>query len=528
MLKSYVARDSTKPTILSVPLSKPCVTVVPNYVPVDGDLLLAEPQTPSVRLNNSAILGKIDSHLSYLPKNQCEDVVKLLQKYPTLFSDIPGRTTVLSHDIDVGNSVPIKQHPYRVNPAKREIMKTEVDYLLKNGLAVPSQSPWSSPCLLVPKPDSTFRFCTDYRKVNSISKPDSFPLPRMEDCVDKVGSSKFVTKLDLLKGYWQVPLTARACEISAFVTPDNFLQYNCMAFGMRNAPATFQRLMQKVLSGLCDCEAYLDDIVVYSGDWEGHIRSLERVFSRLSNAKLTLNLAKCEFAKAVVTYLGKKVGQGCVRPVTAKVAAVIEFPAPITKRQLRRFLGMAGYYRGFCKNFATVVSPLTDLLSSAKKFVWSPQCAIAFLAAKDLLCNAPVLSAPNFSLPFKLQVDASAVGAGAVLLQEDGAGVEHPVCYFSKKFSKCQRNYSTIEKEALPLVMALKHFEVYVGGSSMPLVVYTDHNPLVFLSRMCNLNQRLMRWSLCLQEYNVDIKHKKGSENVVADALSRACDADGD
>lgn len=207
----------------------------------------------------------------------------------------------------------------------------EVEYLLQHGLAEPSKSPWSSPCLLVPKSDSSLRFCTDYRKVNDITKPDSFPLPRLEDCVDRVGSSQFVTKLDLLKGYWQVPLTARASEISAFVTPDNFLQYKVMAFGMRNAPATFQRLMREVLSGVTDCEAYLDDIVIYSSTWRDHVEKLNCVFDRSAAANLTLNLAKCDFAKAVVTYLGKKVGQGQVRPVEEKITAVVEFPIPTTK-----------------------------------------------------------------------------------------------------------------------------------------------------------------------------------------------------
>ncbi len=235
-------------------------------------------------------------------------------------------------------------------------MRNEVQYLLEHGLAVPSQSPWSSPCILVPKSDSTYRFCTDYRKINAVTKPDSFPLPRMEDCVDRVGSAHYVTKLDLLKGYWQVPLTSRASEISAFVTPDNFLQYSVMAFGMRNAPSTFQRLMNRVLSGVSDCEVYLDDVVVYSNSWEDHLAKLDVVFGRLANASLTLNLAKCEFAKAVVAYLGKRVGQGQVRPVEAKVCAIVEFPIPTNKRELRRFLGMAGYYRGFCRNFAAIVS----------------------------------------------------------------------------------------------------------------------------------------------------------------------------
>lgn len=182
---------------------------------------------------------------------------------------------------------------------------------------------------------------------------------------------------------------------------------------------------------------------------------------------------------------------------------------------------MVGYYRGFCRNFATVVTPLTDLLSTTRKFLWTPECASAFNAAKDLLSNAPVLSAPNFTLPYRLRVDASLSGAGAVLLQDDSCGVEHPVCYFSKKFTSPQQKYSTIEKEALALLLALQHFEVYLGGSDQPITVFTDHNPLVFLHRMRNSNQRLMRWFLIIQEYHLIILYCKGSENTVTDALSR-------
>ncbi len=254
------------------------------------------------------------------------------------------------------------------------------------------------------------------------------------------------------------------------MTPDDFMQYSVMAFGMRNAPSTFQRLMRIVLGGVENCEAYLDDIVIYSSSWEEHVISLREVFSRLAGASLTLNLAKCEFAKATVVYLGKIVGQGQVRPVDAKISAVMEFPAPKNKRDLRRFLGMAGYYRGFCRNFASVVSQLTDLLSTAQVFMWTPACEQAFRAAKDLLCNAPILSAPNFGRPFKLEVDASATGSGAVLIQESELGFEHPVCYFSKKFTLCQRRYSMIEKEALALLLMLQHFKVQ---GSLLFVTYT-------------------------------------------------------
>lgn len=249
--------------------------------------------------------------------------------------------------------------------------------------------------------------------------------------------------------------------------------------------------------------------------------SLKTVFERLAEASLTLNLAKCEFGKATVTYLGKQVGLGQVHPVEAKVTAVLSYPVPTTRCELRCFLGMAGYYRCFCKNFSVVVAPLTKLCSPTVPFVWGEDCQHAFDTCKSLLCSAPVLAAPNFSSPFKLEVDASAVGAGAVLLQDGEDGVCHPVCYYSIKFKHHQLNYSTIEKETLAMLLALQHFEVYVGSSSSPVLVFTDHNPLVFLAQMYNKNQRLMRWALLVQGFNILIQHKKGANNVVADALSR-------
>lgn len=523
MMKSYHVRDAEEKQDaqpVDPPNSPSASLMCVGSMSDDGLTMLSEGQQTG-RLSNSELLGDISSHLSYLPEFQRKEVIQLLLSYPTLSHDVPSSTNVLEHDIDVGTAVPIKQHAYRCPMAKREIMKKECEYLLDNGLAKPSRSPWSSPCLLAPKSDGTPRFCTDFRKVNAVTVPDSFPLPRMDDCIDSIGPAVFISKLDLLKGYWQVPLTERASAISAFVTPDHFLQYTVMAFGMRNAPATFQRLMHVVLGDVPHCNVYLDDVVVYSDTWEEHISSLKAVFQRLAEASLTLNLAKCEFGKATVTYLGKRVGHGQVRPVDAKVTAVLEYPVPSTRRELRRFLGMAGYYRCFCRNFSVVVAPLTSLCSPAVPFLWSAECQYAFDAAKSLLCSAPVLAAPNFSRPFQLEVDASAAGAGAVLLQEGEGEVHHPVCYFSVKFKSHQLNYSTIEKETLAMLLALQHFEVYVGSSSSPVLVYTDHNPLVFLAQMYNHNQRLMRWALLVQGFNIEIRHKKGADNVVADALSR-------
>ena len=474
------------------------------------------------RLKNSETLDILDSLLTHLPVDGRKEIVGLIQRFPGLFSDTPTRTNLIEHDIDIGGADPIRQRFYRVSSEKLRCLDAEVKYMLESKIAEPSFSSWASPCILVSKPDGTNRFCTDYRKVNSVTKPDSFPLPRMEDCVDQVGAAKFVSKFDLLKGYWQVPLTSRAREISAFITPFGLYSYSVMSFGLRNAPATFQRLMNRVVAGLTGCAVYLDDVVIYADTWEEHLSRIQALFERLAAGRLTINLAKCEFAQATVTYLGKMVGQGEVRPVRAKVVAIDAFPPPTTKKELMRFLGMIGYYRSFCNNFSTVVAPLTDMLKAKAVYVWSTRCQHAFEEAKRLLTSTPVLAAPRMDLSFTLQVDASHVGAGAVLLQADVSGIERPVSFFSKKFNDYQLNYSVIEKEALALIWALQHFEVYVGSGVVPIVVYTDHNPLTFLRSMMCPNQRIMRWCLFLQSFHLDVRHIRGTENVIADALSRA------
>ncbi|KAJ8257267.1 hypothetical protein GJAV_G00183750 [Gymnothorax javanicus] len=227
-----------------------------------------------------------------------------------------------------------------------------------------------------------------------------------------------------------------------------------MPFGMKNSPATFQRLVGRVIAGLPGCEAYIDDIIITSNSFQEHLTYIRDFFQRVSDAKLTINLVKSDFCKAAVVCLGHIVGQGQVKPIDAKVKVITEFPEPTTKRQLMRFLGMAGYYRKFCKNFSIISEPLTNLLKKNAKFVWDEKCQNSFDQLKANLKNTPVLFSPNFKKEFKLAVDASDIGAGAVLLQEDTDGVDHPVCYFSKKFDKYQKDYSTIEKECLALVLA--------------------------------------------------------------------------
>ena len=353
MLKEYIDRDNSVVTPVNVVNSVP-------YEQSQMDFVKYDPL--SSKLHNSDILKDLDEKLSHLDLVKRNDLKQLIHEYEHLFPDIPTRTDKIFHDVEIGGSKPVKQHPYRMNPVKQQYLREEIQYLLDNDFVEPSQSDWSSPCILVPKPDGTFRMCTDYRKVNSVTKTDTFPIPRIDDCIDNIGHAKYVTKFELLKGFYQIPLTDRAKEISAFVTPDGLYQYKVMPFGMKNSPATFQRLINGLVSDLDGCKAYIDDVIIFGEEWKQHLETIRAFFDRFSEAKLTINLAKSKFCHANLIFLGHIVGQGQVKPVEAKVEAISDFPVPTCKRQLVRFLGMAGYYRKFCHNFSVIAEPFINLL----------------------------------------------------------------------------------------------------------------------------------------------------------------------
>lgn len=513
-LKPYHSKQGDPLAIVYEPVS-----VVVDVPPEDSDELGC--QVPSDALGeNFQNLEMLKSSLDHLDVNKRKNVLNLIYSFSDLFQDAPGRTNILNHDVDVGDASPVKQSPYRLNPVKLDLVSKEIEYMLKHDLIQPSVSPWSSPIVLVKKADGKFRMCVDYRKVNSNTKNDSFPLPRIDDCLDRIGSAKFITKLDLLKGYWQVPLSDRAREISAFVTPFGLYECKVMPFGMKNAACTFQRLMNRVICGLEGTEIYIDDLVVYSNDWDTHMLRLRKVFEALRSAGLVVNLAKCELGQAKVCYLGHEVGLGQVAPKQANLEAIISLKRPGNVREVRRVLGMTGYYRRFVRNYSDLAQPLTSLLEKGKKFLWSDRCEESFNKLKSVLITNPILTCPDFQKPLIIAVDASDVGIGGVLFQRKEDGV-HPVSYYSKKLLAAERRYSTIEKEALSLVRALNHFKPYVTNFSFPVEIWTDHNPLVFIERMKGANQRILRWALFLQEFNLIIKHVKGTDNKIPDALSR-------
>ncbi|XP_071818156.1 uncharacterized protein [Apostichopus japonicus] len=429
-----------------------------------------------------------------LTEKKRNNVAKLLQRFNDILSDVPGRTQSTEHDVYVTNEVPITQKAYRLPQAKRAEIKSQLEQMLEAGIIKPSSSPWASPIVSVPKKDGSIRICTDYRKLNQVTKFDAYPIPRVDDIIDDVSGSPFISTLDLTKGYYQVPLSHTAREKSAFITPFGLFEYLVMPFGMRNAPATFQRLVDNVLQG---CEefamAYIDDIVIFSKTWKEHLCHLEAVFNRLEKSGLAVKPDKCRIGEPTVPYLGYVIGSGEVRPEECKVEAIINWPTPLTKTDVRSFLGLTGYYRKLIPDFSQIASPLTDLTKKSKPTVieWTEGCEQAFLSLKKLITCKPVLKSPDFEKDFILQCDASERGIGSVLSQIGEDGSEHPIIYISRKLSRSEEVYSTIEKECLAIVWAVQKLYVYLFGRNF--LIQTDHKPLVWLDQMKLHNKRLTR-----------------------------------
>ena len=458
-----------------------------------------------------------------LDTEQREQLEVLLQKYQDVFKSKPGKTKAIKHFIHTADSRPVKQRPYRLPHAYWEEVKQELREMLAEGVIEPSQSDWASPIVLVRKKDGSIRLCVDYRKLNAQSRTDAYPMPRIEDILDRVGKAKIITTLDLARGYWQVPVADEDRHKTAFTSPFGLYQFCVMPFGLNGAPATFQRLMNEVVRDMEKfAHAYLDDLVVFSDSWTEHLDHLETILEKLREFGLTAKMAKCQWAMAECTYLGHVVGGGYVKPEINKLEAVENFPVPKTKKEVRSFLGLTGYYRRFIKEYASMAVPLTNL--TRKKcpeiVVWTTECDKAFNALKNMLTSTPVLSSPDFEKTFILQTDASNYGVGAVLSQTDGEGVDHPVAYFSRKLLDREQKYSTIEKECLAIKLAVKAFQMYLLGR--PFIIQTDHRTLQWLSNVKDENSRLARWSLALQPYQFEIEHRKGRANANADSLSRS------
>ncbi|KAJ1184471.1 hypothetical protein NDU88_001277 [Pleurodeles waltl] len=360
------------------------------------------------------------------------------------------------------------------------------------------------------------------RGLNSVTLTDAHPIPRADELVDRLGAAKFLSTFDLTSGYWQIGLTEGAKERSAFSTPDGHYQFRVMPFGLKNAPATFQWLVNGVLAGKdAYSAAYLDDIAVYSSSWEEHLLHLEEVLQAPQQAGLTIKASKCQIGQGSVVYMGHLVGGGKVQPLQAKIETIKAWQPPRTQTEVRAFLGLTGYHCRFVKGYGTIVSPLTELMSKKQPRLvnWTEACQKAFDSLKEAMCTAPVLKAPDYSQEFIVQTDASEHGIGAVLAQLNEEGSDQPVVFISRRLLPREQRWSAIEREAFAVIWVLKKLRPYLFGTHFR--VQTDHRPLRWLMQMGGENPKLLRWSISLQGIDFTMEHRPGVDHANADGLSR-------
>lgn len=472
-----------------------------------------------------------------LTDEQCEEAKSVLRKWFHIFStgstDL-GNTSLVHHEIHLTDNVPFKEPCRRIPPGLFEEVRQSLNEMLSVGAIRPSQSPYSSNVVLVRKKDGALRFCIDFRKLNSKTIKDAYSLPRINDSFDRLIGAKYFTKLDLRWGYWQVNIREEDKAKTAFTVPGlGFYECNRMAFGLTNAPATFQRLMERCMGelNLRDCLIFLDDILIFSDTFQGHLEKLESVFSRLHKNGLKLKASKCDFFKDSVQYLGHVVSSKGIETDPEKTKALTDWPVPHNVKTLRTFLGFTGYYRRFIKDYSKIVKPLNDLLvghptkrrekktKQSPPWIWGETQQKAFDDIKTKLCRPPVLSYADYTKPFIVHTDASSEGLGAVLYQVQ-SGQEKVIAFASRGLRKSERNYPAHKLEFLCLKWAVtEKFHDYLLGNKFEVV--TDNNPLTYVLTSAKLDATGHRWLASLSNYNFKIKYRRGKSNNDADGLSR-------
>ncbi|MDD9817374.1 MAG: RNase H-like domain-containing protein [Gammaproteobacteria bacterium] len=488
-------------------------------------------------VQKTATMEKLPPHLrdlfarsvEGLTETECQDVCQLLTEFSDVFSAGPhdlGCTDLIKHHIDTGLSMPVRQPPRRLPLTKREDAERSICEMQEMDVIEPSSSPWSSPIVLVQKKDGTSRFCVDYRRLNDITHKDSYPLPRIDDTIEALSGVEWFSTLDLRSGYWQVPLDESSKEKTAFSTGRGLWQFKVMPFGLCNAPATFERLMEQVLAGLPLSIAlvYLDDILVPGHSFSHQLSNLRKVFERLRAAKLKLSPKKCLLFRREVKYLGHMVSKNGITPDPDKAEAVMSWPTPMSATEVKSFLGLCSYYRRFIPHFSNIAHPLHQCASTAP-FCWTAESEHAFQRLKMSLTQAPVLTYPDPGALFILDTDASGTGIGAVLSQVScpehysDPEQERVVAYYSCTLSRAERQYCVTRKELLAVVKAIKHFHIYLYGRKF--LLRTDHSALQWLLSFRQPEGQVARWLERLQQYDFSVEHRAGNRHGNADALSR-------
>ena len=444
----------------------------------------------------------------------------LLTKYAVLFQPSPTLPPPRPTDHHIHllpSSTPVNVRPYRYPHFQKQEIELQVESMLQKGLIQPSTSPFSSPVLLVKKHDGSWRFCVDYRALNSLTVKDRFPIPTIDELLDELGGAQCFSKLDLLQGYHQIRMHSEDIPKTAFRTHHGHYEFRVMPFGLCNAPSSFQATMNFIFRPFLRrfVIVFFDDILIYSSSFEDHLRHLDLTFQVLLDNHFVLKKSKCSFGQSQVEYLGHLVSQRGVEPMSDKVAAIVNWPQPHSTRAVRSFLGLAGFYRRFIRGYAMIAEPLVKATSDP--FRWTPQAQQAFEALKSALSTAPVLSLPDFQEPFTVETDASGNGMGAILSQRG-----HPIAYFSKPFPKKLLRASTYVRELFAITSAVKKWRQYLLGHSFTIV--TDHRSLKELLTQVIQTPEQHMYLARLMGFDYQIQYRSGKHNQAADALSRSPD----
>ncbi|KAJ9505128.1 hypothetical protein QJQ45_020265, partial [Haematococcus lacustris] len=470
----------------------------------------ASPGTPS------------DQDNQHIPAAIKADLQTLLDEYSDVFK--PLTDTPLERP--VGHTIPLVPDArppvtpmYRLSKPEQEELKRQIQDYLSKGMIEPSSSPYAAPILFVQKKSGGLRMCIDYRQLNKLTQRDQYPLPRIDDLFDRLSGCSVFSSLDLQAGYHQNRITPKDVPKTAFRTPEGHFQFKVLSFGLTNAPATFQRVMNDAFApvlGKCAL-VYLDDILVMSKSLPEHLQHLRLVFDLLRKNKLYAKMSKCEFMQLTLRFLGHVISAGAISVDPDKVRAIVDWPVPSSLTQLQSFLGAANFVRKFVHNFSAISAPLTDLCGKLSATFpwhsWPDHERLAFYELKAAVANVPMLRLPDHTQPFQVYCDASLQGVGAVLMQ-DG----YPLAYLSKKLSSAEVNYTTGEQEMLALVTACKEWRCYLEG--VPFTLFTDHKPLISLPTQKNLSRRQARWMELLSRFDFKLEYIPGPVNP-ADPLSR-------
>ena len=456
-----------------------------------------------------------------LRPEQQKQLQTVLDKHREVLTDQPGLTRLVKFGIDTGSAEPIFQRAYSTPAALRQSVDKEIDWLLSQEYIRPSRSPWSSPMVTIKKPDGSARLCVDFRRINEVTRQMPFYMPRVEEVLEGVGKASYISKMDLCKGYYQVEMEISDIPKTAFICHRGKFEFLRMPFGVKNAPAAFQELMQTILNPYKTfTTAYMDDIVVFSDSWENHLNHIDVVLTALGNAGLTANPRKCRWGGKSIEFLGHQVGGGEMSVPIHRVQALSSYNRPTTKKGLRAFLGSIGFYRRYVEKLANQTAILTPLTAKqAPQWVeWTDEGMLAFSNICDFISSACALCIPLPSDIFSVVTDTSGKGVGGILqvLRDDEW---QPAAFYSRQLRGAEQRYSATELEALALVSTIEHFSYYLYGNSFK--AYTDHKPLEQLTTSDRLNPRLRRMAYKLQHWLITIQYIPGNENTLADALSR-------